>query len=78
MFRPHVSLHIYSSFVGSSEMTFVPTKSEKIPDVITYVIWAYQKNESFLYRFLLYMLPRICRSIGRHFKRFVDTLIERT
>ena len=46
------------------------------------VIWANQKAESFVYRWLsahvlfyINVLSSICRSTGRHFKRYVYTVI---
>ena len=39
----------YNPYVRPSEITFGPTKGRKLRNVITYVIWANQNTESFVY-----------------------------
>ena len=83
--REAYNWRIDNLFVGPSEMTFSSTKCGKLPYVMTYdVIWANQKTQSSVFRLLRAhamfdvlsnVLSRICLSIGRQFKRSVDTII---
>ena len=66
-------------------ISYGPTKGGKLRNVITHdFIWVNQKTESSVYHWLraqamfdVTPLPRICRDIGCHFKRSVDTLVNR-